>query len=336
MRILITGGYGFIASAVIRDGIENHEFFNIDKMTHAANAESLDSVKSGTYQDKYKEMVLDINSVTLDLVKDFAPDVIMHLAAETHVDRSIADPKSFITANISGTFNLLEIAVQYYQTLPLDKKQRFLFQHISTDEVFGSLEADDSAFTEKSLYKPNNPYSASKAASDHFVRAWMHTYGLPAVISNTVNNYGPWQTFDKLIPRMIVRAVNLEPLTIHGDGKNIRDWLYVEDHARALLTIAKAGVSGQTYLIGGRQPKTNLEVVESLCDLIDERLPLAGVSRRELITFITDRNGNDRRYEIDPAETEKTLNWRAENDFKAGLRKTVDWYLKYLNANPQG
>lgn len=327
MKILITGGYGFIASAVIRHGIEKHCFFNIDKMTHAANAEALEDI-NGHFN--YKELVLDINDVTIDLLNEFEPDVVMHLAAETHVDRSIIDPKSFIDANIYGTFNLLEVSLRYYRSLPEDRKERFLFQHISTDEVFGSLEPDEPAFTEKSLYKPNNPYSASKAASDHFIRAWSHTYGLPTAISNTVNNYGPWQTFDKLIPRMIVRAVNLEPLTIHGDGQNIRDWLFVTDHARALLAIAERGISGQTYLIGGRQPRTNLQVVEAICDLIDARLPIEGISRRELISFIADRNGNDRRYEIDPTDTEKKLDWRADYNFADGLEATVDWYLRYM------
>lgn len=329
MKILITGGYGFIASEVIRYGIEKHEFLNIDKMTYAANKQALVDVKKHPH---YSEMLLDINDVTIELLERFEPDVIMHLAAETHVDRSISDPRPFIETNIYGTFRLLDVSLRYYRSLPEHKKKKFLFQHISTDEVFGSLEENEPAFTEKSLYKPNNPYSASKAASDHFIRTWTHTYGFPAVISNTVNNYGPWQTLDKLIPRMIVRAARLEPLTIHGDGKHIRDWLFVTDHARALLGIAERGVSGQTYLIGGRQPRTNLQVVELICDFVDARLPISGVSRRELISFIADREGNDRRYEVNPQDTEQKLNWRADHDFDSGLKLTVDWYLEHMDT----
>ncbi|OYV32919.1 MAG: dTDP-glucose 4,6-dehydratase [Acidocella sp. 20-61-6] len=255
------------------------------------------------------------------------PDAVMHLAAESHVDRSIDGPTEFIHTNITGTFLLLEAARGYFEGLPPERRQRFRFHHISTDEVFGALEDTDPPFHEATPYDPRSPYSASKAASDHLVRAWGHTYGLPVIVSNTTNNYGPWQFPEKLIPLMLINAIEENPLPVYGAGTNTRDWLYVEDHAQALLRVVEQGIAGETYCIGARQPRRNIDVVRAICALIDARLPSKAGSRERLITRVADRPGHDHRYEIDPSRAEAALNWRAAHDFERGLAATIDWYL---------
>jgi len=251
----------------------------------------------------------------------------MHLAAESHVDRSIDGPGAFMQTNILGTFTLLQAARDYFTTLPPERRQTFRFHHISTDEVFGALEPGDKPFDEHTPYDPRSPYSASKAASDHLVRAWGHTYGLPVIVSNTTNNYGPWQFPEKLIPLVLLNAIEEKPLPVYGEGQNVRDWLYVEDHAEALIKVVETGIPGETYCIGARQPRKNLDVVRAICAIVDAKLPSPNGARERLIAFVRDRPGHDFRYEIDPTTAEAALNWRAAHDFERGLAATIDWYL---------
>ena len=331
MRILLTGGAGFIGSAVVRHLIENtqYEVANLDKLTYAGNLESLAGVAQSL---RYHFFNVDIcDAQALDQVfATFQPDAVMHLAAESHVDRSIDGPADFIQTNIVGTYTLLEAARRYWNGLAEEAKQAFRFHHISTDEVYGDLEGTDSLFSETTPYAPSSPYSASKASSDHLVRAWQRTYGLPVLVTNCSNNYGPYHFPEKLIPHVILNAIHGRPLPVYGDGLQIRDWLFVEDHARALCEVVCRGKVGETYNIGGHNEKTNLEVVETLCDLLEELAPNkpAGVDRyRELITFVKDRPGHDLRYAIDAGKIERELGWRPQESFESGIRKTVQWYL---------
>lgn len=328
MNIIITGGAGFIGSALVRFLVqqENTTVLNIDKLTYAGNLSSLQDVADAP---NYRFMQTDIcNAAALrQAFTDFQPDLVMHLAAESNVDRSINAPAAFIQTNIVGTYTLLETARSYYETLNGEKKQRFRFHHISTDEVFGSLDANGS-FTETSPYRPRSPYSASKAGSDHLVKAWFHTYGVPVVITNCSNNYGPYQFPEKLIPLLILNALEHKPLPMYGKGDNVRDWLYVEDHVRAIVLAAAQGKVGETYTIGGRCEKTNLEVAEAVCSVLDEKRRRKHGSYRDLITFVADRPGHDQRYAIDPVRIETELGWKAEVDFETGIVRTVDWYLE--------
>ncbi len=331
MNFLITGGAGFIGSAVIRYLVAetDHEVLNFDKLTYAGNLQSLRMVESNP---RYRFVPGDIADADLvgNLFMEFQPDVVMHLAAESHVDRSIDGPADFIQTNIVGTSVLLEAARAWWKTLPADKQQAFRFHHVSTDEVYGDLDTTDALFTEETSYDPSSPYSASKASSDHLVRAWYRTYGLPVIVSNCSNNYGPCQFPEKLIPLMILNALEGKPLPVYGEGGQVRDWLYVEDHARALYQVATRGEVGETYNIGGHNEKTNLEVVHTICDLLDELRPQhpGGISSyRELITHVADRPGHDLRYAIDAGKIEQELGWIPEETFETGLEKTVHWYL---------
>jgi dTDP-glucose 4,6-dehydratase len=329
--ILITGGAGFIGSAVVRSIFEStiHSVINIDCLTYAGNLESLDAVSSNERFHFLKADVCDARAMAGAFSK-YRPDTVMHLAAESHVDRSIDGPGDFINTNVNGTFNLLDVARKYFDGLNAAEQKRFRFHHISTDEVFGDLEGTEDLFTEQTPYSPSSPYSASKAASDHLVRAWGRTYGLPVIITNCSNNYGPYHFPEKLIPHVILNAIHGKPLPIYGDGSQIRDWLYVEDHAKALIKVVTEGKIGETYNIGGHNEKTNLEVVETICDLLEELAPEkpAGVkSYRDLITFVKDRPGHDARYAIDASKIERELGWVPEETFETGLRKTVHWYL---------
>ena len=330
MKILVTGGAGFIGSALIRYLVNDtdHSVLNLDKLTYAGNIESLVDVESST---RYRAVVGDIADASLvsAVLADFQPDAIMHLAAESHVDRSIDSPSDFIQTNIVGTLVLLEAARYYFEQQPKGKKANFRFHHISTDEVFGSLGATG-YFQETTAYDPSSPYSASKASSDHLVRAWHRTYGLPVVITNCSNNYGPFQFPEKLIPLIIENAIIGNPLPVYGDGSQIRDWLYVDDHVRALLCVVISGRVGETYNIGGNNEWTNLKVVEKICELLDARVPrdsAFGKSYKDLISFVDDRPGHDQRYAIDSTKISKELDWSPQESFDTGLRKTVDWYL---------
>ena len=328
--ILVTGGAGFIGSAVCRYliGRGGYRVINLDKLTYAGNLHSLAGVAESPHYRFVRADIGEAATVSALLLEE-QPDAIMHLAAESHVDRSIDGPGAFIETNVVGTFRLLQAAFDYWRTLQEEKKARFRFHHISTDEVFGDLPFDEGIFTEETPYDPSSPYSASKAASDHLVRAWQHTYGLPTLISNCSNNYGPYHFPEKLIPLVIVNALHERPLPVYGGGENVRDWLYVEDHARALGLIVGKGRPGETYLIGGRAERTNLEVVRTICRLLDQRMPRSGGARyEELIEFVADRPGHDRRYAIDPSKTERELGWQAEESFESGMAKTVDWYLQ--------
>jgi dTDP-glucose 4,6-dehydratase len=326
MRILVTGGAGFIGSAFCRHLAANEgwDILNVDKLTYAANQRSLDVIKA---LPNYRFVHADIcDRDTLDrLFVDFAPQAVAHLAAESHVDRSITGSAEFIQTNVLGTHVLLEAARAYWSRLPPDLRGRFRFLHISTDEVYGSL-GPTGYFTEQTSYDPRSPYSASKAASDHLVRAWHETYGLPTIISNCSNNYGPYHFPEKLIPLTILNALEGKPLPVYGDGQNIRDWLYVEDHVQALTLALLRGRPGQSYNVGGRSERTNLQVVHAICDLLDELSP-AGYSRRDLIRFVADRPGHDRRYAIDPSKIQSELGWKPAETFESGLRKTIRWYL---------
>ena len=332
---LITGGAGFIGSAVVRELIRgsDHRVVNLDKLTYAGNLDSLASVSDNPRYSFLQADICDSRAVQ----KAFAehqPDVVMHLAAESHVDRSIDGPADFIQTNMVGTSVLLEAARGYWNALQESEPEKaaaFRFHHVSTDEVYGDLEGPEGLFTETTPYAPSSPYSASKAGSDHLVRAWQRTFGLPTLITNCSNNYGPYHFPEKLIPLMILNALAGKALPVYGDGQQVRDWLYVEDHARALIKVATRGKAGETYNIGGHNEKTNLEVVQAICDALDELVPLApdvGSScRRELITFVADRPGHDRRYAIDPSKIAQELGWTPRETFDSGLRKTVQWYL---------
>ncbi|NOJ66744.1 dTDP-glucose 4,6-dehydratase [Acinetobacter indicus] len=331
MRILVTGGAGFIGSAVIRHIIQNteHQVLNVDKLTYAGNLESLISVADS---QRYQFSQTDIcdRAALEHLFQTFKPDAVMHLAAESHVDRSISGPFAFIETNIIGTYQLLEAARNYWLNLPKELKNKFRFHHISTDEVYGDLEGTADLFTETTSYSPSSPYSASKASSDHLVRAWHRTYGLPVVVTNCSNNYGPYHFPEKLIPLMILNALQGKPLPIYGNGQQIRDWLFVEDHARALYKVVTEGAVGETYNIGGHNEKANIEVVHAICTLLEELAPNKpeGVQQyKELITYVTDRPGHDVRYAIDASKIKKELGWEPAESFESGLRKTIEWYL---------
>lgn len=360
-RILVTGGCGFIGSAVCRYLVKEKQVsvLNLDKLTYAGVPASLREVEDNPLYRFEKVDVCDKEAVAT-LFADFQPDAVMHLAAESHVDRSIDGPAAFIETNIVGTYTMLECAREYWSALPnrIEEKElssdlrplssEFRFHHISTDEVYGSL-GEEGLFEETTSYDPRSPYSASKASSDHLVKAWFHTYGLPVVITNCSNNYGPYHFPEKLIPLVILNALDEKPLPIYGKGDNIRDWLYVEDHARALVTAVETGIPGETYNVGGRNERTNLEVVETICNILDTLKPLNadpypeqkpqasslkstalnGKTRsyRDLITFVTDRPGHDARYAIDASKLESELGWQAQEDFETGIRKTVQWYL---------
>ena len=332
MRILVTGGAGFIGSAVIRHIIENthHHVLNVDKLTYAGNLESLRSIEKS---ERYKFSQTDIcDQVVLERIfHEFQPDSVMHLAAESHVDRSIDGPAAFIQTNIVGTYSLLEAARKYWLSLTLDAKEAFRFHHISTDEVYGDLEGTTDLFTEATPYQPSSPYSASKASSDHLVRAWHRTYGLPVIVTNCSNNYGPYHFPEKLIPLVILNALDGKPLPIYGKGDQIRDWLYVEDHARALYKVVTEGVVGETYNIGGHNEKQNIEVVKMICKILDDLKPQSnGQAYESLIKFVQDRPGHDLRYAIDATKIGHELGWKPEETFDTGIRKTVEWYLNNL------
>ncbi len=327
-QVLVTGGAGFIGSAVCRHLIASgYGVVNVDKLTYAGNLESLREVDR---HPQYRFHQLDIcdESALMDVLRNEQINAIMHLAAESHVDRSIDGPADFLQTNVVGTFSLLNAALAYWRELEGEKQGAFRFHHVSTDEVFGDLPLDQGVFTEETPYAPSSPYSASKAASDHFVRAWHETYRLPVVLSNCSNNYGPYHFPEKLIPLVILNAVDEKPLPVYGQGANVRDWLHVEDHARALEAVLTRGELGESYNIGGRSERTNLQVVEAICDILDRKRPRSdGSPYRELIQFVADRPGHDRRYAIDCAKAETELGWAAQESFESGLEKTVDWYL---------
>ena len=328
-NILVTGGAGFIGSAVIRYLINetNSNVLNIDKLTYAGNLESLETVSNNPRYQFLHADICDKVAMT-KAFDDFEPDIVMHLAAESHVDRSIDGPMDFIQTNIIGTYNLLEVARNYWQNLTEDKKSRFKFHHISTDEVYGDLEGTEDLFTEETSYSPSSPYSASKASSDHLVRAWYRTYGLPVVVTNCSNNYGPYHFPEKLIPLVILNALDGKPLPVYGDGKQIRDWLYVEDHARALYLVATTAKVGETYNIGGHNEKQNIDVVKTICTILDNIKPRTdGQSYTQQITFVKDRPGHDLRYAIDASKIQQELNWQPQETFESGIQKTVEWYL---------
>lgn len=334
MKILVTGGAGFIGSAVVRYIIEHtsDSVINVDKLTYAGNLNSVACVGSSSRYTFEQTDICDAAAVTA-LFNKHQPDIVMHLAAESHVDRSIDGPAAFIETNIVGTYTLLEAARNYWKVLPESRKQAFRFHHISTDEVYGDLHGTDDLFTETTPYAPSSPYSASKASSDHLVRAWLRTYGLPVIVTNCSNNYGPYHFPEKLIPLMILNALAGKPLPVYGKGNQIRDWLYVEDHARALYKVVTEGKVGETYNIGGHNEKQNIEVVHAICELMDELAPMhergypLNTKHASLITHVTDRPGHDLRYAIDASKIERELGWKPEETFETGLRKTVEWYL---------
>jgi dTDP-glucose 4,6-dehydratase len=344
MKILVTGGAGFIGSAVIRHIIKNTQdsVINVDKLTYAGNLDSLIDIENNS---RYSFCQIDIcdRSALDKIFTEHQPDVVMHLAAESHVDRSIDGPAEFIETNIIGTYTLLEASRAFWNALPEDKKSAFRFHHISTDEVYGDLEGPEDLFTETTSYAPSSPYSASKASSDHIVRAWLRTYGFPTVVTNCSNNYGPYHFPEKLIPLMILNALDGKPLPVYGNGQQIRDWLYVEDHARALYLVAIKGQIGKTYNIGGHNEKANIDVVKTICELLEELVPFKSNSKisnrhpelvpgspesySDLITYVTDRPGHDVRYAIDASKIEQELGWKPIESFETGIRKTVEWYL---------
>lgn len=333
MNILVTGGAGFIGSAVIRHIIQNtnNQVLNIDKLTYAGNLESLKEIDQHSNY-KFKQIdICDTEQITA-AIDAFQPNAIMHLAAESHVDRSIDGPAAFIQTNIVGTYTLLEAARKYWMELDAEAQQNFRFHHISTDEVYGDLEGTTDLFTETTSYAPSSPYSASKASSDHLVRAWHRTYGLPVIVTNCSNNYGPYHFPEKLIPLVILNALDAKPLPVYGNGQQIRDWLFVEDHARALYKVVTEGVVGETYNIGGHNEKQNIEVVKIICKILDELKPQAnGQTYASLITFVKDRPGHDLRYAIDATKIQNELGWTPTETFETGIRKTVEWYLNNLD-----
>jgi dTDP-glucose 4,6-dehydratase len=327
-KYFITGGAGFIGSAVVRLLIRDtsHQVLVVDKLTYAGN---LDSLKPVANTPRYNFVQADIADAERmrSLVDEYQPDVVMHLAAESHVDRSIDGPGEFVQTNVVGTFTLLQAALGYWRGLSPERQATFRFHHISTDEVFGTL-GEEGFFHEEYPYQPSSPYSASKAASDHFVRAWYHTYGLPTLVTNCSNNYGPYHFPEKLIPLIILNALEGKPLPVYGKGENVRDWLFVDDHARALIQVVERGRPGETYAIGGHNERRNIDVVRAICALVDELAPDPAIGPREsLISYVTDRPGHDLRYAIDASKIERDLGWRPEETFESGLRKTVEWYL---------
>ena len=326
--ILVTGGAGFIGSAVVRMLLRERQeqVINYDKLTYAGNLESLPGIEPGPRYSFVHADIADADALD-DVLARYRPDAILHLAAESHVDRSIDGPRSFVSTNIVGTFTLLDRATSYWRELDDYERERFRFVHVSTDEVFGSLTADG-RFTEHSPYKPNSPYAASKAASDHLARTWFHTYRLPVIVTNTSNNYGPYQFPEKLIPLVIMRAERGEEVPVYGRGENVRDWLYVDDHARGLLCALERGLVGDTYLLGAESERRNIDVVRKICDLLDELAPSSAIGpRHRLIRWVTDRPGHDFRYAIDPTRAKQVLQWTARENFDSGLRRTVQWYL---------
>lgn len=329
MNFLVTGGAGFIGSAVCRHlcGNPAYRVTNFDKLTYAGNLASLRAIEnSHNYRFEHADICDD--KAVLEVLHRDEIDIVIHLAAESHVDRSIDRPDVFIETNIVGTYRMLNSALEYWRRLPGERKSRFRFHHVSTDEVFGDLPFDNTVFTEQTPYAPSSPYSASKAASDHLVRAWHDTYGLPVVLSNCSNNYGPFHFPEKLIPLVILNALEEKPLPVYGAGSNVRDWLFVEDHARALAMVATRGVIGDSYNVGGGSERTNLQVVESICDVLDNKRPRSGARRyRDLITFVADRPGHDRRYAIDASKIGRDLGWAPSESFDSGLARTIDWYL---------
>ncbi|WP_153772175.1 dTDP-glucose 4,6-dehydratase [Labrenzia sp. CE80] len=330
MRFLITGGAGFIGSAVCRRLASDRDNFvlNLDKLTYAGNLASLKSINNHPNYAFHQGDICD-GEMVLELLRKYDIDAVMHLAAESHVDRSIDGPGTFIESNVIGTFQMLNAARRYFESLSGDKRNRFRFHHISTDEVFGDLPFDSGIFTEDTPYAPSSPYSASKASSDHLVRAWFETYGLPTVISNCSNNYGPFHLPEKLIPLVILNALDEAELPIYGKGENVRDWLFVDDHAAALQKVATQGVPGESYNVGGNAERRNIDVVMSICAILDEKRPRAnGTSYTDLIKMVTDRPGHDRRYAIDASKIKRELNWEPTQTFETGLEATVDWYLE--------
>ncbi len=325
---LVTGGAGFIGgNFVLRQVLKNNrKIINLDKLTYAGNKDTLEAVMSHPNHQFVQADINDANTV-YDLLMQHQPNAVVHFAAESHVDRSIEGPQVFIETNVLGTFNMLQQALRYYQSLSKDKQNTFRFLHVSTDEVYGSL-GETGAFSETTPYAPNSPYSASKAGSDHLVRAYYHTFGLPVLTTNCSNNYGPYQFPEKLIPLMIEKALNRESLPVYGDGKNVRDWLFVEDHCRAIETVIARGKLGEVYNVGGNEERQNIDIVNTLCDLLDEIKP-AGHSRRDLITYVKDRPGHDRRYAIDSTKLQSELNWQPKETFESGIRKTIEWYLNH-------
>ena len=334
MKILVTGAAGFIGSNLVRHLIQvcDHDVLAVDKLTYAGNLASLSDLEASPKFSFLRADVCD-SSAMQQAFTNFQPDAVMHLAAESHVDRSIDGPETFIQTNIIGTYRLLECCRRYYKDLSHERRSAFRFHHVSTDEVYGSLSVDDPAFSETTAYDPHSPYSASKAASDHLVRAWHDTYGLPVVLTNCSNNYGPFQFPEKLIPIVILNAIKGDPIPIYGDGRNVRDWLYVADHAKALVQVLTRGTVGQTYNIGGDNELRNLDLVKMICQLLDEARPASeqGLpinSYSELITFVTDRPGHDMRYAIDASKIKSELDWQPQEDFSSGFRKTILWYLE--------